>query len=128
MLHGEMLCGLRVRGDCLRAKLQRACTRLGDLPVLERAHSADAYPADDDIFNYQGQSAISRDYTGKGEVYESSAQYRIFRGFGRTLESNSGVGFCDGSFDAAELCVVTALQVEQMTAVIHDGDNYLPLV
>ena len=123
-----MLRDLRVRDDSLRAKLKRVCTRLGDLPVLGRAHTTDAYPPDDDIFDYQGYSAISRDYTGKGEVYEPSAQYRIFRGFCRALESHGGMGFCDCSFDTAELCVVTALQVEQMTAVIHDGDNYLPLV
>ena len=91
------------------AKSKRVYTRLGDLPVLERTHTADANRANDDVIHYQGHAPFSRDYTGQGQVYEPSAQYRIFRGFGRALKSHGGVGFGNGSLDTAELCVVTAL-------------------
>jgi hypothetical protein len=101
---------------------------LRDLTILEGTHAANAKSANNDAFDQQGYTAFCRDHSGQGEVNEPSAQYRIFRRLGWALESDRGMGFGDGGLYTAELRIVTALQIEQMPAIIHDGDDDLPLV
>ncbi len=103
-------------------------TRRCDLPVLERAHAADTQPAHDYVIDFQRDTAFGGNYAGQGEMYQSSAQHGVFRGFGGALKSHCGMCFVSRRFDAAKLSVVTALQIEQMSAIIYYGNDYIPAI
>src|SRR5450830_813601 len=99
-----------------------------DLPVLERAHAADPQATYDHTINLQRHTAFGRDHAGEDEMYQSAALHRIFRGLGGPLKSHSRMGFLDRNFHTAKLGVVTALQIQQMTAIVHHGDHHAPVV
>lgn len=103
-------------------------SRRCDLSVLKRTHAADTEPAHGDIIDFQRDTALGGNHAGQGEVYQPPAQHGVFRGFGRTLESHCCMRLASCRFDAAKLGVVTALQVEQMSAIVHDGDDYIPVI
>ena len=61
-------------------------------------------------------------------MYQPPAQHGILRGFGRALKSHCCMRLESRGFDAAKLRVMAALQVEQMSAIVHYGDDYVPVI
>lgn len=110
----------------LLSQSRRACR--SDLPVLKRAHSADTQPAHDDIIYFQRDATFGRYYARQGEMYQPSAQHGILGSFGGALKSHCCMCLVSRRFDAAKLGVVTALQVEQMPAIVYYGDDDVPVV
>ena len=101
---------------------------MSNLSILNGSHTTDAKNADNKAIAFQRYATFSRYHAGQSEVDESTAEYSVFRRFGRALKCNSSMRFGDGSLDTAKLCVMTSLQIEQMAAIIHHCDDDLPFV
>lgn len=108
--------------------LKSSHSRRCDLSVLKRTYAADTEPAHGDIIDFQRDTAFGGNHAGQGEVYQPPAQHGVFRGFGRALKSRCCMRLASCRFDAAKLGIVTALQVEQMSAIVYDGDGYIPVI
>ena len=77
-----------------------------------------------------GSEEQVRDLLGefRREVYQTAALDRILGSLGRALKGRRRLGLVDRRFHAAELGFVAALQVQQMSAVVHNGDDDAPSV
>jgi hypothetical protein len=52
----------------------------------------------------------------------------VLEGFGWPFEVRGGSGFADRDVDAADLCLVDALEIDQLPPVIDNGNGHVPLV
>ena len=102
----------------------------GDLAVLDGGHAGDADRADDAALVDERETALDRSCAGERERPETftAGGDEVLENFGGTAKRGGGGGLAEGDFDAAVLSDVHALEEDEMTAGVHDGDDDGPLV
>ena len=96
----------------------------GDDAVFGGFDAADA----DGAVHHEGQAAFDRDDAAERERGVAAAADHVFEDFGGAFEIQGGLRFFLRDDDAAELRAVRAGEVEQVAAIVDDGDDHGPFV
>src|SRR5262249_24601291 len=97
---------------------------LRDHAILLRRSAAAADGADDLPVRYKRQAALHGYGARKLEDGGAASRDSIFEDFGGALEGDRAMRLLLRHLDAADLCLVHALQVNQIAAVVKDGDHH----
>jgi hypothetical protein len=108
---------------------QRVRPRFGTLAVVLCCHAADAHGPNDFLVEENGHTPLdghrTRQREDRGPVIIHQGLLKRLAG---TFAVDDSLGFRDGDLDTPCLHLVQTLEIEQMPAVVHNGDDDVPRV